>query len=468
TYAAKIAREVFQALERRAAQQTPGLILGAGSIVDEATAALFVAHGANFIVGPTFNLRAKAGHLSTPDGHNLYFWGFANGAGPVQYPGPTLIVNQGQTITVNLVNDLTELPVSIVFPGQRVTPSGGSPGLLTREAVPGGGTASYTFIASRPGTFMYHSGTRPDLAVEMGLVGALIVRPTTGGVPIANQAYAHPDSAYDHEYLYLLTEMDESIHTLVEQGRMSEVNTAKRFPVYWFINGRCGPDTVAADNAVYLPTQPYSALTIFSPGDKVLMRVIGAGQDSHPLHHHGNNALIIARNASLLQSTTASGADLGYSVFTIPAHPGETTDALFSWTGEKLGWDVYGHAPDDVDNAPLGWSTGGAKGAEDIDHDNDGVYDTIPLEPHEYAADHGKPFPVTLPGDQDLTFGMFYSGSPFLGGVGSLPPGEGGFNPSGGFMYMWHSHNERELINNNIFPGGMLTMALVEAHPPAP
>lgn len=49
--------DVFQALERRAAQHTPGLILGAGSIADEATAALFVAHGANFIVGPSFNER---------------------------------------------------------------------------------------------------------------------------------------------------------------------------------------------------------------------------------------------------------------------------------------------------------------------------------------------------------------------------------------------------------------------------
>ena len=48
---------VFQALERHAAQHVPSLILGAGSIVDEATAALFVAHGANFIVGPSFNPR---------------------------------------------------------------------------------------------------------------------------------------------------------------------------------------------------------------------------------------------------------------------------------------------------------------------------------------------------------------------------------------------------------------------------
>ena len=37
---------------------------------------------------------------------------------------------------------------------------------------------SYTFTAGEPGTYQYHSGTRPDLQVEMGMYGALIVRPT--------------------------------------------------------------------------------------------------------------------------------------------------------------------------------------------------------------------------------------------------------------------------------------------------
>ena len=87
------------------------------------------------------------------------------------------------------------------------------------------------------------------------------------------------------------------------------------------------------------------------------------------------------------------------------------------------------------------------------------MYDTAPLEPFEFAADHGKPFPVKLPVDQDITFGQMYSGSPFLGSQGILPPGEGGFNPFNGYFYMWHSHAERELTNNNVFPGGFLTMA---------
>ena len=46
---------VFRDLVTSCATAHPQLILGAGSIEDAATAALFVAHGANFIVGPTFN-----------------------------------------------------------------------------------------------------------------------------------------------------------------------------------------------------------------------------------------------------------------------------------------------------------------------------------------------------------------------------------------------------------------------------
>lgn len=49
--------EVFSELAKRARCETPDLVLGAGSIVDEATADLFIAHGADFIVGPTFNER---------------------------------------------------------------------------------------------------------------------------------------------------------------------------------------------------------------------------------------------------------------------------------------------------------------------------------------------------------------------------------------------------------------------------
>ena len=52
------------------------------------------------------------------------------------------------------------------------------------------------------------------------------------------------------------------------------------------------------------------------------------------------------------------------------------------------------------------------------------------------------------------------------GNTGTTPPsGTIANSPSGeaGFAFMWHSHNEREITTNNIFPGGMLMMMLVDS-----
>ncbi len=49
------AQEVFGELVKFAAKECPDLILGIGSIVDPATAALYLQLGANFVVGPLFN-----------------------------------------------------------------------------------------------------------------------------------------------------------------------------------------------------------------------------------------------------------------------------------------------------------------------------------------------------------------------------------------------------------------------------
>ena len=387
------------------------------------------------VAGTTFNLTARDGYITTGDFDSVYTWGYALDSGAMQYPGPTLIVSQGATVTVNLSNEL-EVPVSIIFPGQGNVEANAlsgptSPGLMTLEAGTGG-TVSYSFRADHPGTYLYHSGTRPDLQVEMGLVGALIVRPAGFDQASNRTAYGHPGSAYVHEYLFLLTEMDPDIHTLVATGHMDEVDMTTHRPVLWFINGRNAPDTFSAAGAPWLPHQPYNSSPRTRPAERVLLRVIGGGRQLHPLHTHGNNLLVIASDGRMHQSAPGMGPDLGISDFTLQTVPGKTYDALWEWTGAGLGWDIYGHSADDS------------------------------MKPNEYAADHGKPFPVILPELQDLTFGGWYSGSPFLGVFGSLPPGEGGLNLNGGLFFMFHSHTEIELTNNDIFPGGMMTMMIIE------
>ena len=415
------------------------------------------------VEGTTFNLVAKQDHISSPDGDSILMWGYANGAASrMQYPGPTMIVNEGDTITVTLTNDLPPehaQNVSIVFPGHVVTATGGVAGTLTREAGyagnPGGDptTVTYTFVATHPGTYLYRSGTRPDLQVEMGLVGAIIVRPIGTTPPVETRnfsppfklAYNHAETAYHYEYLYLVTEVDLNIHRLVEFGRIDEVDTTTWFPVHWFVNGRAFPDILQPPGVPWFPTQPYNILPRTHPYEKVLIRVVQAGRQLHPMHYHGQDFDVIAVDGRLLSTNpaggpTGPGPDLAWKASTFNFTPGQTADLLWEWTGENLGWDVYGHAP------------GGPAEGEPI------------LTGYEFEGDHAVPFPVILAGRDDLAFGQFWSGSPFLGASGDLPPDHPGLNTGGGYLFPWHSHSEKELTSNDVFPAGLLTFVVLE-HP---
>src|SRR5581483_10769712 len=135
------------------------------------------------ITGPTFKLTAQPAYLNQPDGNQVYSWGYGCNGAPtgfaptlpnqncpaMQVPGPTLIVHEGDTVTVNLANGLPNPAgnTSILFPDFSVTTSCtaasavGVMGLLTCEAAPGG-TVTYTFTATTPGTHAYSSGTQGD------------------------------------------------------------------------------------------------------------------------------------------------------------------------------------------------------------------------------------------------------------------------------------------------------------------
>jgi hypothetical protein len=415
------------------------------------------------IVGQTsLNFTASAGEVSTPDGGSIHFWGYEDlgnneEVGLPQYPGPTLILNQGDAVTITLTSSLPFGQCSsMVFPGHAVVASGGAntqAGPLTQEScgnnIDGSDTVTYTFTASEPGTYTYYSGTESELQVEMGLVGAIVVRPA--GQP--DWAYDDASTSFDHEVLFLLTSMDPLIHQLAEQNRFGEIDVTTRWPVYWFINGRAGPDDLIGSFVGWLPHQPYNCTPRMTPGQKLLVRIIGGDQDQHPLHLHGNHYKEIAHYGRLLE--TNSGGLGSRKHFTTLSVPGQTVDAMFEWTGEKLGWDIYGG----TDVAATSPHTCNGKELGQAQDPGAPKYDPVT---HEYCDDHGKPFPVILPEQQNLAFGGWWSGSPYLGTGEPLPPGEGGLNPNSGYFFMWHSHTEKELTNFDIFPGGMLSMMVVE------
>jgi FtsP/CotA-like multicopper oxidase with cupredoxin domain len=241
-------------------------------------------------------------NISLPEGKSLYMWGFGdmdmgshathaegNGLYLPQYPAPTLIVTEGQEVTINLTNwgvpntlpvtdgagGVTNVdnPVSIVIPGHNVTatcaPAGPAcvDGLVTKR-VKYGGTVSYTVTAGKPGSYVYHSlgGPDPGLQVEMGLTGALIVRPADG----SRSAYGvGTGTDYDQEFLYFLTEVDPDIHFQMERGHYGHVTNNDRFATIYFVNGRVYPDLVQDDYISTFPSQPYRSLAFSHPQDRV-------------------------------------------------------------------------------------------------------------------------------------------------------------------------------------------------------
>jgi hypothetical protein len=393
------------------------------------------------IDGTVVDLYAKQVQITTPDGDSIRLWAFAETAeGDAQYPGPTLRVDDSAPMMVTLHNVDVPQPVSLVFPGQSGVVASG-PGAVTGTVSAGGAAITYMFTPSA-GTYLYQSGVSPQVQVDMGLAGALIVDPAGATVPAKPNepnfntagtylgvAYDRADAAYDREYLFFLSEMDPKLHYLAEDGALAQWDNAAYVSQLFFINGRLAPDSMAPNLTPELPNQPYGSLVHMHPGERVLMRMVNVGRNQHPFHTHGNHFDQVARDGNLLAH--------GVLDYTLGAVPGSTADLVWEWTGKSLGWDIYGHASGDD------------------------------LQPWEDAADHGKALPVVIPEDQDLAFGGFYSGSPFLGSESSLPIGEGGLNPSGGVVMIWHSHTERELTNNDIFPGGMMTMMIIE-HPDTP
>jgi hypothetical protein len=272
------------------------------------------------------------------------------------------------------------------------------------------------------------------------------------------------------------------------------------------------PDLMDPNFAGEYPHQPYNANPHMHPGELTLIRSIGQGRWQHPFHEHANHVRILARDGNLVLSgsttsvnyTSGLTGDAGVSgrglagslMFNTDTTPGEAFDGIFYFTGRGLNWDPYGHHPVS--------SSGDPSASLGCTADVNGYNSSAPsaINFMEWCQDHNKPVqvnpfgdvaaggPVTLPDPNVFTNGAWYGGSPYLGPDASLRgnapactsnaltgsatpatnctnlnPANLQLNPAGerGWAFMWHSHNEREITTNNVFPGGMLMMMLVDS-----
>lgn len=239
-------------------------------------------------------------------------WGFAATAtgfsrgfnGDRDFPGPVFEFIQGQAATMTLTN--TSMLNHTIHPhGLDVdTQNDGVP--QTSFAVAPMASNTYRFIAPFAGTYMYHCHVDAALHVEMGMVGAVIVRPPSGATNLAWEG----GPSFQREYIWQLHTFDTRWHTAGTTGP----GTLRYRPNVFMINGRDG-------NAPL--TDPTTAINA-PQGTKVLLRLIGFGQMPAVVDLGGVPFDVIASDGRAFKQ----GAITGQSTWRIS--PGERYDLLLT------------------------------------------------------------------------------------------------------------------------------------------
>jgi hypothetical protein len=188
----------------------------------------------------------------------------------------------------------------LLFQGQQMVPD--------RTGAAAGGTTTYTFTATSPGTYLYEAALLPGAQYQsaMGLYGALIVRPTAAG-----QAYDDASTAFDDEAVLVLSEVDAALNNATNPAAFDMRNYKPR---YSLINGKAYPNTDAIATTA---------------GSRVLLRYVNAGAQYHSMAVLGAHQTVIALDGSPLTYSRRYVAETfgpGQTADAIVTTPASTTD----------------------------------------------------------------------------------------------------------------------------------------------
>ena len=227
-------------------------------------------------------------------------------AGTVKVPGEPLVVPPGEGLKVHLQNNLA-VPTSLVIAGQSLNTLGANAGMLrpvwtdglsgprstlaqrvrsfTNEVAPGA-SADYVWPDLKPGTYLYQSGTEPQVQVQMGLYGALTKDAATGGIAYQRDGI---DIAYASQVVLVYSELDPVLHQAVAAGSYGgsgPTSTLEYQPKFFLINGQPYPDVSLVPAATLAGGQP------------TLLRLLNAGLKTHVPTINGQYWQMIAEDGN--------------------------------------------------------------------------------------------------------------------------------------------------------------------------
>lgn len=285
-----------------------------------------------------------------------------------EWPAPTLYVDEGDELFLNLSNvgmlmrpDLFD-PHSIHFHG---LPNSAA----TFDGLPESGTVinmgatfTYYYRPMDPGTYIWHCHVEAAEHMQMGMLGTIYVRPqqnkTGAGIwpvaklggnanPAAPLGYAYNDgdgsTRYDVEYPIQVGAFDANFHDL--HINVQPLPFAAMRDTYWFINGRGYPDnvnpnpipTVLPDGSVNLSQKAHSIIQA-TAGQRILLRVSNVSvQQFTSLGTIGIPMLVVGKDAKLLRDTATPANNLYYQTNSLTIGGGELFDVILDTTGVAPG-----------------------------------------------------------------------------------------------------------------------------------
>jgi hypothetical protein len=206
----------------------------------------------------------EVGHVRTEfiPGRMVDAWGF-NGS----VPGPTIQVNEGDRVRLNVINKLPE-PFSMHWHGLEIpVEMDGMPG-ISQEPIAPGGRFTYEFTLRQNGTFFYHS----HMAMQemMGLIGLFIIHPRVPHTP-----------RVDRDFGIVLQEWSILPNNTIPNSLAMEFN--------WLtMNGKSGPATTPM---------------LCKVGERVRIRLVNLGMDHHPIHMHGHQFYVTGTEGGRIRSS---------------------------------------------------------------------------------------------------------------------------------------------------------------------
>ena len=186
-------------------------------------------------------------------------------------PGPQIRVKEGDRVRIIVKNQLPE-PTVVHWHGLAVPNAMDGVPMVTQDPIPPGGQFVYEFVARPAGTHMYHTHHNTMKQKGMGLYGTFIVEPR------------EPEPwTYDGDYSLMISD-----------GQLGFVINGKSFP--------------------------HTAPIKLKVGQTARFRLMNIGDQVHPMHLHGGDFTIIAKDGQPLPQPMKAN--------TLDMMPGDTYDVL--------------------------------------------------------------------------------------------------------------------------------------------